>query len=178
MKTYLHKLCQDSTISYTWENSKLYSIASKYFSISTNNPISSWVAFCYILFLFGFIFKTLCVISKQKKEINFTIRHTDSRSPEDVYTFSEIQYTSPAPFWDCKNYCCQIDCTDSTQKALAIQQKNRYFLRFHNDSRNVLVNISRDLEIEWCQLNSYVILKQSLWFWWLLLWTALFDEPT
>ena len=35
---------QDSTISFTWENSKVFNITSKYFSIFNNKPPASWGA--------------------------------------------------------------------------------------------------------------------------------------
>ena len=35
---------QDSTIPFTWENSKMFNIAPKYFSIFNNKPPASWVA--------------------------------------------------------------------------------------------------------------------------------------
>ena len=41
MKTYSHKqhkTNQDSTISFTWENSKMFHITSKYFKIFNNKP--------------------------------------------------------------------------------------------------------------------------------------------
>ena len=54
----ISKTNQDSTISFTWENSKIFNISSKYFSIFNNKAPASWDvhitrAFPYMLFMFG-----------------------------------------------------------------------------------------------------------------------------
>ena len=48
---------QDSTISFTWENSKMFNITSKYFRIFNNNQPESWVTNkCYFCSYWGKLF--------------------------------------------------------------------------------------------------------------------------
>ena len=68
---------QGSTISFTRENSKIFNITSKYFSIFSNKPPAGWVAHItrYFITCYSSLYYSFILTFRQTIECRFTLKH-------------------------------------------------------------------------------------------------------